>query len=37
MLDKLSIADYYRKVFADIERQILGEKDEYIIGTDANE
>jgi hypothetical protein len=37
MSDKLSIAGYYGKVFADIERQILGEKDEYIIGTDADE
>ena len=37
MSDKLSIASYYRKVFAEIERQIMGEKDEYIIGTDADE
>ena len=37
MSDKLSIADYYRKVFADIERQILTETDEYIIGTDIDE
>jgi hypothetical protein len=37
MSDKLSIAGYYGKVFADIERQILGEKDENIIGTDVDE
>jgi len=37
MFDKPSIADYYGKVFADIRKQILTEKDEYIIGTDVNE
>jgi hypothetical protein len=37
MFNKPSIADYYRKVFAGIERQILGEKDESIIGTNIDE